>query len=244
MSAGPRVVISQSMLFPWVGMLEQIRLADVFVHYDDVQYSKGSFVNRVQVKLPEGIRWMTVPLQDFHFGQRVDELQPNGAKDWRRQHLDLLARSFKSAPFRDDAIGLAKAVYVQQYASVGDLSRASMLALADYFGFASGRHFLDVRDLDVPGISTDRVLAVVQRLGGGTYITGHGAARYLEHERFAAASIDVEYMDYRLLPYSQAHGPFTPYVSSLDLIANCGHAGLDVIVSKTLPWRQFINERG
>ena len=36
------VVISQSMYFPWVGMLEQIRLADVFVFYDDVQFSKAA----------------------------------------------------------------------------------------------------------------------------------------------------------------------------------------------------------
>ena len=58
-----RVVISQSMYFPWVGMLEQIRLADVFIHYDDVQFSKGSFSNRVQVKQPDGTSaWMTIPL--------------------------------------------------------------------------------------------------------------------------------------------------------------------------------------
>ena len=31
------VVISQSMLFPWVGTLEQMLLADVFIHYDDVK---------------------------------------------------------------------------------------------------------------------------------------------------------------------------------------------------------------
>ena len=32
-----KVVISQPMLFPWVGMLEQIMLADVFVHYTAIE---------------------------------------------------------------------------------------------------------------------------------------------------------------------------------------------------------------
>lgn len=231
------------MLFPWVGLLEQIRLADVFVHYDDVQFSKGSFVNRVQLKLPEGIRWMTIPLQNFHFGQSIDELQPSRTQKWRHHHLDLLARSFEGTPFRNDAIGLVETVYGNDYESVGDLSRASMLSLADYFGLTAGRRFHNVSELEISGSSTDRVLAVVQRLGGGTYITGHGAAKYLEHERFDLAGIAVEYMNYRCEPYPQAHGPFTPYVSALDLIANCGPAGLDVIVSQTLPWRKFINER-
>ena len=42
-----KVVITQPMLFPWVGLLEQIMLADVLVNYADVQFSKGSFTNRV-----------------------------------------------------------------------------------------------------------------------------------------------------------------------------------------------------
>ena len=61
-----RVVISQPMLFPWVGLFEQIRAADVYVHYDDVQFSKGSFTNRVQIKTARGPRWLTVPGASVH----------------------------------------------------------------------------------------------------------------------------------------------------------------------------------
>ena len=71
-----QIVISQSMLFPWIGLMEQIRLADVFVHYNDVQFSKGSFVNRVQIKTSQGTKWMTVPLENLHLGQRINEVKP------------------------------------------------------------------------------------------------------------------------------------------------------------------------
>src|SRR5690606_29856763 len=66
------IVISQPMYFPWVGQLEQLRLADTFVFYDDVQFSKGSFSNRVQIKTEAGMRWMTVPLKDLHLGQLIN----------------------------------------------------------------------------------------------------------------------------------------------------------------------------
>ena len=56
-------------------MFEQIRLADAFVHYSDVQFSKGSFVNRVQIKTSAGIRWLTVPLEKLKLGQRIDEVR-------------------------------------------------------------------------------------------------------------------------------------------------------------------------
>jgi hypothetical protein len=236
-----RIVISQSMLFPWIGLLEQVRLADVFVHYDDVQYSKGSFVNRVQVKLPEGVRWMSVPLQGHRLGQRIDAVQLAPSAQWRASHLDLLERSFKDAPHTQDALQLAGAVYGADYPHVGALARASLLALCRYFGLDVGRRFVDVTDLEVPGSGSARVLAVVERLGGDAYITGHGAASYLDHEEFERKGLRVEYMQYQCRPYPQAHGAFTPYVSALDLVARCGREGANHICSGTVPWKEFLN---
>jgi hypothetical protein len=237
-----RVVISQSMLFPWVGMLEQVRRADVFVHYDDVQFSKGSFVNRVQVKAPEGVKWLTVPLSALRLGQRIDEVQPTTDTPWREHHLVLLERSLRGAPHAADALDLARAVYQREYASLAAVARASLLALADYFELAPATRFVDVSELAIPGSASDRVLAAVQRLRGDVYVTGHGAARYLEHEKFERAGVVVEYMKYELAPYPQLHGAFTPYVSGLDLVANCGRAGARFIRSTSIPWREYLND--
>lgn len=238
-----KVLISQSMLFPWVGMLEQINLANIVVHYDDVQYSKGGYVNRVQLKMPEGIKWMTVPLFKANFGKSIDELCPNEKIDWRKQHLQLLNRCFLNAPFRGDVIQLVEDVYAKSYDNIGQLSRASMLALCRYFDLISNQNFIDIRTLNVDGSNSSRVLEVVKRLNGTVYITGHGAANYLDHAQFQAANIDVRYMNYKCTPYNQLNGLFTPYVSSLDLVANLGRAGRSVIKSDSISWKEFVNER-
>jgi len=237
------VVISQSMLFPWVGLLEQVRLADVFVHYDDVQFSKGSFVNRVQLKTPDGPRWLTVPLQGHELGQRIDEVRVAPSAQWRERHLALLHRSLQGAPHAADALALAESVYgAEEYASIGALARASLMALVRYFGLDAGRQFVDAASLDIGGASSARVLAIVHHLGGTDYVTGHGAARYLDHAGFEAQGVAVRYMDYQRLPYPQSHGDFTPYVSGLDLVAHCGREGERYIVSNTVPWREFSHE--
>lgn len=235
-----RVVISQSMLFPWVGLLEQVRLAEVFVHYDDVQFSKGSFVNRVQIKTAEGMRWMTVPLRELHLGQRIDEVQVAEPVRWRDQHLGLLAHSFTGAPFAADALALAQAVYEKSYDNIGALARASLMALVDYFRLGADCRFVDAKALGVGGSSSNRVLDVVRQLGGTHYVTGHGASRYLDHELFERADVQVQYMSYQCAPYPQPHGPFTPYVSGLDLVAHCGREGTNCITSPAVPWREFM----
>jgi hypothetical protein len=234
------IVVSQSMLFPWVGMLEQIRLADVFVHYDDVQFSKGSFVNRVQLKWPSGSKWLTVPLVDLHLGLRINEVRPAGTASWKQQHLEFLAKSFENAPYAKDALMIAEKVYSIDYADIGSLSRVSLIELAQYFGFEQTTQFLDVAKLDIGGSSSQRVFDVVKKLGGTNYITGHGAANYLDHQLFEQAGIDVRYMEYQRKPYPQNYGAFNPYVTGLDLVAHCGPAGATMICSGTSSWRDFI----
>lgn len=235
-----KVVISQPMFFPWVGMFEQIRLADVYVHYGDVQFSKGSFTNRVQIKTAQGIKWLTVPLQQVSLGQSIDEVRLDTRTDWRRQHMDQLKQAYAAAPFRKDMLALVDSVYQQSHASIGHLSRHSMAACCRYYGLDAGRRFVEVEQLGIAGASSQRVRDIVLALGGTRYITGHGARNYLDHRLFEDAGIRVEYMDYEKRPYPQLHGEFTPYVSLLDLIANTGPQGIECICSGTSYWKDFL----
>ena len=237
-----KIVISQPMFFPWVGLLEQIRLADVYVHYDDVQFSKGSFTNRVQIKTAAGSQWLTVPLRDLKLGQQIREVALDVKQDWRRRHLETLAQAYAQAPFKDEMLGVVKSVYGTPADTIGELAIASINEVCAYFEIADPSKFLYSSQLDVPGHSTQRVLDVVKLLGGTVYITGHGARNYLDHELFESQGVSVEYMNYQKIPYPQLHGEFTPFVSSLDLIANVGKAGRDFIVSETLYWRGVVND--
>jgi len=238
-----RVVISQSMFFPWVGMLEQIRLADVFVHYDDVAFSKGSFTNRVQLKVASGRRWLTLPLTDVHLGQKIDEVLIQPQDSWSSKHRHLLQESLGGATYVKEALDLYESVlHAHSNNRLSDIARSSTLAMANYFNMQRHVEFVDSRDLGVDGTGSERVLNIVKVLGGTEYITGHGARNYLDHQQFFEAGIEVEYMNYMCAPYQQQHGLFTPYLSALDLIANCGQTGVNFLQSGTLNWRGFLGK--
>ena len=228
------------MFFPWVGMFEQIRLGDVYVHYSDVPFSKGSFVNRVQVKTAQGIVWMTVPLLKQKLGQPICKVQINYQKDWRLKHRELLRQAYARTPYQDDMLQIVDNVYSEQHVTLDELSKASIAAVCRYLGLEESRRFLDIRELDVGGSGSQRVLDTVLALDGDTYTTGLGARNYLKHELFEAANVRVNYMDYRKTPYPQMHGEFTPYVSILDLIANTGGASGNYINSETIYWKEFL----
>ena len=52
----------QPQYLPWLGYLQKIAGADVFLILDDVQYKKNEWQNRNRIKSAEGWQWVTVPV--------------------------------------------------------------------------------------------------------------------------------------------------------------------------------------
>ena len=177
-----KVVISQPMYFPWYGHLEQIKHCDIYVFYDDVQFSKGSFFNRVQLKSGDHQRWMTVPLVPGRLSEAINERIPNEAKSWRESHLRLFTHLYRSAPFFTPALSILENVLEShpKGGNLASLSELSTIAIAKAFGITNVR-YLKSSELDIKGSGTQRVLDICSRLDATEYITGHGAKKYLDH---------------------------------------------------------------
>ena len=93
------------------------------------------------------------------------------------------------------------------------------------------------------GRKSDLIQGLVSHLGGDRYVTGMGALNYLNHAAMERAGIEVCYMDYRKREYPQKIPPFTPYVTVLDLVANCGRDGKFFVDSGVTHWRQTLAAR-
>ncbi len=235
------IVISQPMYFPWAGMHEQMCLADVYVDYNDVAFSKGSFTNRVQIKTPCGWRWLTLPLSRFRLGQSIREVKLDESQNWRTKHMRMLEQSYVNAPFVQDMLAIIDELFQTTDDSLANVSLNSMLIVHRYFAFDRPLTLKHIHELGIDGAGGNRVLSIVKSLGGKRYVTGHGAMHYLDHELFEKNNIDVEYMEYQKVEYPQIHPPFNPYVSALDIVANLGRAGASIIKSHARPWREVLS---
>lgn len=234
------VVITQPMYFPWIGMLVQIRASSRLVYYNDVQFSRG-FVNRVQIKTEQGSSYMTIPLAKHPQSVKIDALESSELIDWRSKHRAQFLTAYRRAPHLDDAISLLDNVHAFPSESVAEISQYSMDQLGKYFGILPNTPPVLSSSLGIGGHGSQRILDIVRACEGKIYLTGHGARNYLSHEAFEDVGIDVKYVDYQIPKYRQLHGAFTPYVSSLDLVANHGTEGLEYIESPLAGWKQFIS---
>lgn len=235
---GRILVVSQPMFLPWIGLFEQIRLADVFVHYDDVQLPQGrSFISRVQIKSANGVSWLTVPIDRVKSGRLIMEVVTFDEQDWRSKHLKSIRHAYRQAPHFQPMFAFAEKLYGYPSNGLGDFNIAATEQIAERLGLAP--RFMRSSSFAATGAGTERLVNLCEATNCDVYVTGHGALNYLEHEQFERKGITVRYMDYQKLPYPQLHGSFTPYVSILDAFANCGDDTQDLLCSEAVYWRDF-----
>lgn len=234
-----RVVVSQPMVFPWVGQFEQVRSADIYVHYDDVQLPLGrSFITRVQLKNAKGFQWLTLPIARGRHLKKINESVTNDFRDWRNDHLRTLRELYSRAPYCREMLELVEDVYDCGDNNLAELNVRGIERVARYFDIECA--FRVSSALNIAGSRSERLLAMVHALGGSIYVTGHGARHYLDHEIFERGDVRVEYMQYQRNPYRQLYGEFNPFVSVLDLIADLGVDGRRVIASSSIHWKEFL----
>lgn len=224
----------------WYGFFEQIKLADIYVFYDDVQYIKRSLMSRVDIKTKDGSQWLSVPLKKFHQEDLISNVFCHEESDWRKDHLRKMESAYKHAPFFNEMMELATEIYNQSDNHLVDVTTTAIKKISEYYNLIPENNFYFSSTLGIEGKSTQRLFDIASYFGADIYLTGMGALRYMDFGIFEKGKIRVEFIEYAKTPYPQLHGDFNPYVSVLDLIANTGKDGIKYMNSKTVNYAEFI----
>ncbi|MAP24509.1 MAG: hypothetical protein CMM87_03145 [Rickettsiales bacterium] len=234
-----KVVISQPMFLPWAGLFNQILMADIYVHYDDAQFSKGSFLNRVQLKSKEQYFWLTMPVSAT-FQARINNIITLNKSRWKKKHLKTFKQIFSQRPFGKEVLNLIENIYFFETENLADFNINAIEKICNYLEI--DRKFIKSSAIDgLEGSSSFRVCEILTKLGASEYITGHGAKRYLDHEMLESKGIITNYICYDIAPYYNCTN-FTPYASVLDLISFKGKKSLENLNSRKKYWKDFIND--
>ena len=67
------VAIHQPHYLPWLGYLHRMAQADLFIVLDHVQFERGNYQNRTQVRVNGAAHWLTVPVVQRSQKERIDE---------------------------------------------------------------------------------------------------------------------------------------------------------------------------
>jgi len=219
-----KVAILQSNYIPWKGYFDMIASVDEFILYDDMQYTRRDWRNRNQIKTPQGVQWLTVPVQvKGRYDQKIRDTQIDVESDWAHSHWKTLDQNYRRAPYFSEIEAWLKPIYLGE-ATKGSLSRLNRTlieAVMGYLGISTKMTWSWEYKL-VEG-KTERLADLCAQAGGTTYVSGPSARDYVEEAVFESSGIALEWFDYDGYPeYQQLWGEFTHGVTILDLLFNCG----------------------
>lgn len=227
------VVILQPSYIPWRGYFDQIRRADLFIFYDDIQYDKHGWRNRNQIKTAQGKQWLTIPVHSHGVtdGIPVKDVRIDWSKPWAKNHLKALTFAYGKAPYFKKYLPLIDSFYTRRDETLADFTIATTEAITRALGILSTLFMRSSEMTDINGQKTDRLIQILTRVGAKHYISGPSARDYIEQGKFDAAGITLEYIKYDYPAYEQFFPPFEPFVSVLDLMFMTGERALDHIVN-------------
>lgn len=216
-----RVAIIQSNYIPWKGYFDMIGLCDVFVIYDEVQYTKNDWRNRNLIKTPRGLEWLTIPVQQKTLSQKIDETIIS-QNNWNKKHWNSLLANYSKAPNFKKFENEIKDIYETVNSTyLSEINIHFINRICSILGIQTP--IIRSSDLNLEGDKNQRLIDAVTKLGGTHYLSGPSAKSYIDPDAFNKSGITFEWMDYSgYIEYNQNYPPFSHGVSILDIIFQAG----------------------
>lgn len=214
-------VIHQPDFLPYLGFFQRLLLADLWVVLDNVQFLRGSkrWHNRDKIKTAHGEQWLTVGVQKSPQDVPINQvlLAPT---DWRQRSLNLIAESYRKAPHFDEIYPHVEDLYAFDCHKLVDFNMHSIDMLAKLLDIDIERKLSS--SLALSGKANELLVDILEKVGSKRYLSGVGAKAYFDPAPFERSGIEVVWQEFEHPQYPQMHGEFIPYLSTIDLLFNCG----------------------
>jgi hypothetical protein len=215
------VAAIQSSYIPWKGFFDIIHDVDLFIFYDDVQFTRRDWRTRNRIKTAHGTKWLTVPAGGDRDRLICEVPLPNDG--WEKKHWASISQAYAKAPYFKKYRPLIEALYLGH--GCESLSAFNQHVTRTIAREALGMNveFRDSREFGAIGKKLDRLLDLVKRAEATAYVSCPSAKDYIDPRVFADAGIELSYKSYDGYPeYAQPHPPFEHAVSIVDLLFSVG----------------------
>ncbi len=220
-----KIVITQSNYIPWRGYFDEIHYVDEFLLYDDMQYTRRDWRNRNKIKTPQGVQWLTIPVQvKGKYTQKIKDVKVSDTK-WKNKHWKTIQLNYAQAPFFKEYKDFLEELYLKTNTEyLFEINRRFLESFCDLLEIDKTKFKYSWEySIDANLRKTDRLIALCQEAGATHYYSGPRAKNYMEEEKFRQAGISLHYFDFSgYPPYHQLYGDFENFLSIVDLLLNEG----------------------
>lgn len=214
-----KVAIMQPYFLPYIGYFQLINAVDVFVIYDNIQFSKKGWFHRNRMLQNGADTFFTIPLKSD--SDYLDVNRRFIAESWKQGEKEKLSRKFKEnykkAPFFEQNWPLFEGILNQEETNLFEFNYLSLKKICEALGIQTLLEISSNLEIDHSLKGQEKVIAICQKLHGQHYINPIGGIELYEPSAFKAKAIELSFLKSKLTPYQQFGANFVPALSILDL---------------------------
>ena len=216
-----KAAILQSNYIPWKGVFDMINQVDIFVFFEDVQFTRRDWRTRNSIKTPEGLQWLSVPVKKAPRETLISEIEINNSDNWQHKHYESIVHNYSRAKFFKDYHFILEELYKKNtWIKLSEFNIQTTKLIANILG--NKTEFANSCDLATEGTKDDKLISICKKVNANSYLSGPAAKDYIVDEKFEKANISLSYIEYNYPEYPQLFGSFEHHVTILDLLFNCG----------------------
>lgn len=213
------IAIHQPNYLPYLGFFDKMKQADIFVIYDDAQFNKEDFQHRNKIRIYHGWKWLTVPVEKKLLPIKEIKIKNevvNKNIKWSDSHLRDIKDNYKDTAFYTKYINEIETIYKKKYENLIDLNMSFINFFKSIFGIKA--KFIFSSELNLSSKGTQRLIDIVELLGGDTYLSGPMGRNYLDVSLFEKKGIEVKFQGFKHPLYKQRYETFIPNMSAIDAL--------------------------
>src|SRR3569623_162280 len=159
-----KIAIVQSCYIPLKGFFDIIAAGVEFILYDDMQYTRRDWRNRNRIKTPQGVQWLTIPVEvKGRYHQKICETRVSDPK-WRESHWRSLQTNYGRAPFMPLYQSIFEELYLgSDEVMLSQINYTFMTAICGLLGIETPITWS--MDYEVDGSKTDRLVNLCKAAG-------------------------------------------------------------------------------
>jgi hypothetical protein len=216
-------VIHQPDFLSYLGFFHRLLHSDLYIVLDDVQFVKGtsqSWMNRDKIKTQRGEQWLTINIKKAPSFTNINKILLSDTINWKKQNLDLIKQNYAKALYFDEVFPFIEKLYANKYEKLLEFNMSSILMLMELFDIKIDIIYSSA--LKTTQTKSERLVELLTQVNATHYLSGIGARDYHVDKPFEDANIKVIWQDFKHPVYPQLHGNFISYLSSIDMLFNCG----------------------
>lgn len=214
-----KVAIMQPYFLPYVGYFQLINAVDVFVVYDNIEYTKKGWINRNRILAGDTDEFITIPLQKASDYLTINQRFLADTYEIDKQKiLRKLQSTYRKAPYFQETITLTESILNSSHRNLFSFLLFSIQLLTKHLAVQTKIVQSSELDIDHTLKSEQKVIAICKHLNASVYINPIGGVSLYHKDIFSQHQLSLKFLQANPIQYAQYQNEFIPWLSILDVL--------------------------